>query len=69
MSTIILAYIAGVLCGMGYMYLRYSKRLREHARDLDKMACHNAWMHGRLDALYVMSGLELDTYAGDENTD
>ena len=69
MANIILAYIIGVLCGVGYMYLRYSKRIREQQREIDKLARTSVWMNGRLDALYTMNGMTLNTYAGDESGD
>lgn len=60
MSSIILAFVIGVLCGMGYMYLRYHKRIQKYSREIDELARTSAWMNGRLDALYAMSGLDLN---------
>lgn len=69
MSSIILAYIVGVLCGMGYMYLRYSKRIRKHSREIDKIRLEHAKIEGRLETLCVISGIDPNTDAGDETSD
>ena len=69
MSTIILAYVAGVLCGMGYMYLRYSKRIRKHSRELDQIRIEHAKMEGRLETLCVISGFDPNTDAGNKTSD
>lgn len=69
MSSIILAFIAyvvGVLCGMGYMYHRYSKRIKRHSREVEELVRVSDYMRGRLDALYVMCGLDPNADAGNE---
>ena len=69
MSSIILAYIVGVLCGMGYMYLRYSKRIRKHSLEIDKLRLEHANIEGRLETLCVISGIDPNTDAGDETSE
>ena len=69
MSYIILAYIIGVLCGVGYMYLRYSKRIRKHSREIDQIRIEHAKIVGRFETLCAISGFYPNTDAGDETSD
>lgn len=60
MSSIILAFIIGVLCGMGYMYMRYCKIMRGHLRELQEIKLNNARIKGKLEVLCIQNGMEWD---------
>lgn len=54
MSSIILAFIFGVLAGMGYMYLRYCKMIRNNLKELEEIRLSQAKTEGMLEALGVI---------------
>lgn len=60
MSSIILAYIVGVLCGVGYMYLRYGMIMRKHMRELEQLKLNSARIEGQLNILRIVKGVEED---------
>lgn len=60
MSNIILAYIIGVLCGVGYMYLKYGKTMQRHMRELDQIRLNNAKIEGELEILQIVKGVGVE---------
>lgn len=63
MSSIILAFIIGVLCGMGYMYLRYNKMISNNLRELEEIRLMSAKTDGLIDALCAVDGIDRDNFA------
>lgn len=60
MSNLILAFILGVIVGMGYMYLRYRKRMLEHIKTLEELKLNGAKIDGMLQVLNTIHGIEED---------
>lgn len=60
MSSIILAFILGVLAGMIYMYLRYNKMLRNNLRVLEEIRLAHARTDGMIKALQIVRGVETE---------
>jgi uncharacterized membrane protein len=63
MSTIILAFVAGALFGMGYMYMQYSKMIREHLRELEEIRLNHARIEGQMQILNRINGIEEEDHA------
>ena len=55
---VICAFLAGVLCGMVYMYLRYCKMMRANIRELHELKLSNARIKGQLEVMRIMQGME-----------
>lgn len=60
MSSIILAYTIGVLCGVGYMYLRYSRTMKRHMRELDMLRLRHAKIECQMDILNRINGIGVE---------
>lgn len=61
MANIILAYIIGALCGVGYMYLKYSKTMQRHISELEQIRLNNARIEGQMGILNQINGIEEDS--------
>lgn len=60
MLTIILSYIIGVLCGIGYMYCRYCKMMRSHLDAIAELRVLNAKNTARLEMLCAIRGIKFE---------
>ena len=58
MSIIILAFIFGLLCGMGYMYLHYNEIMRNHLKELERLKLRGAEVDGALRILNIINGID-----------
>lgn len=63
MANLILAYIIGVLCGVGYMYLKYGKTMQRHMRELDQIRLNGAKIDAQLDILNRINGIDVEEKA------
>lgn len=60
MSSIILAFIIGVLLGMGCMYMRYHKMAVDNLRELRLLQISGARLESQLEVLRIIHGIEED---------
>lgn len=63
MSNIILAFIVGVLVGIGYTYMRYNKMLSKHMSELEQLKINGARIDGQIEILNIINGIEETTNA------
>lgn len=58
MANLILAFVIGVLCGMGYMYLRYNKMMCDNLRELREIRINHAKIQGQMKILNAINGIK-----------
>lgn len=58
MSDIILAFVLGVIAGIGYMYLRYRNTLIKHIKELEQIRLNQAKIDGQMKILNIINGIE-----------
>lgn len=64
MADIVLAFLIGVLCGMGYMYLRYCNIMKGHLRELEELRLNQARIRGQMHILNMINGIKEDEENG-----
>ena len=58
MANLILTFVLGVLCGMGYMYLRYNKMICDNLRELRELQRGQAIIEGQMKILNAVNGIK-----------